>query len=156
MQKIFAPPPPPPPQTPPIEHGVWTRHRQLFLLITTLHGIDAFQFPIDPNPAISAHVVFPQSGHIRPEKRPFFQKKSIFFQNRTLQKVLTAYRDATYQIKAHEMSFQTQKKSFCCDRYVCVGKTWNLDTCSKFWGHFVGIWGNPGEIPHTGWNFSGV
>ena len=29
--------------------------------------------PIDPNPAISAHVVFPQSGHIRPEKRPFFQ-----------------------------------------------------------------------------------
>ena len=29
--------------------------------------------PIDPNPAISAHVVFPQSGHIRPEKQPFFQ-----------------------------------------------------------------------------------
>ena len=30
--------------------------------------------PIDPNPAISARVVFPQSGHFRPEKRPFFQK----------------------------------------------------------------------------------
>ena len=30
--------------------------------------------PIDPNPAISARAVFPQSGHIRPEKRPFFQK----------------------------------------------------------------------------------
>ena len=29
--------------------------------------------PLDPNPAISAHAVFPQSGHIRPEKRPFFQ-----------------------------------------------------------------------------------
>ena len=28
--------------------------------------------PIDPNPAISAHAVFPQSGHIRPEKRTFF------------------------------------------------------------------------------------
>ena len=27
--------------------------------------------PMDPNPAISACVVFPQSGHIRPEKRPF-------------------------------------------------------------------------------------
>ena len=26
--------------------------------------------PIDPNPAISAHAVFPQSGHIRPEKIP--------------------------------------------------------------------------------------
>ena len=34
--------------------------------------------PIDPNPAISARVVFPQSGQIRPEKRPFFQKKSYF------------------------------------------------------------------------------
>ena len=30
--------------------------------------------PIDPNPAVSARAVFPQSGHIRPEKRPFFQK----------------------------------------------------------------------------------
>ena len=30
--------------------------------------------PIDPNPAISAHAVFLQSGHIRPEKWPFFQK----------------------------------------------------------------------------------
>ena len=30
--------------------------------------------PIDPNPAISAHAVFPQPGHICPEKRPFFQK----------------------------------------------------------------------------------
>ena len=34
--------------------------------------------PIDPNPAISAHAVFPQSGHIRPEKRPFFQKFPYF------------------------------------------------------------------------------
>ena len=30
--------------------------------------------PIDPNPAISARAVFPQSGHVRPEKRPFFQR----------------------------------------------------------------------------------
>ena len=28
--------------------------------------------PIDPNPAIAARAVFPQSGHSRPEKRPFF------------------------------------------------------------------------------------
>ena len=28
--------------------------------------------PIDPNPAITANAVFPQSGHSRPEKRPFF------------------------------------------------------------------------------------
>ena len=30
--------------------------------------------PLDPNLAISAHAVFPQSGYIRPEKRPFFRK----------------------------------------------------------------------------------
>ena len=28
--------------------------------------------PIDPNPAVAARVVFPQSGRSRPEKRPFF------------------------------------------------------------------------------------
>ena len=37
--------------------------------------------PIDPNPAISAHAVFPQSGHIRPEKRPFFQNFLRIFPN---------------------------------------------------------------------------
>ena len=39
---------------------------------TRLHDAPVFN-PIDPNPAISAHAVFPQSGHIRPEKRPFFK-----------------------------------------------------------------------------------
>ena len=34
--------------------------------------------PLDPNPSISARVVFPQSGHIRPEKRPFFKKNPDF------------------------------------------------------------------------------
>ena len=33
---------------------------------------------IDPNPAISAHVVYPQSGHIRPEKRLFSQNFQHF------------------------------------------------------------------------------
>ena len=28
--------------------------------------------PIDPNPAVAACAVFPQSGRSRPEKRPFF------------------------------------------------------------------------------------
>ena len=30
--------------------------------------------PMDLNMAISAHAVFPQSGHISPEKQLFFQK----------------------------------------------------------------------------------
>ena len=39
---------------------------------------DALVNPIDPNPAISARVVFPQYGHIRPEKRPFSQNFQYF------------------------------------------------------------------------------
>ena len=35
---------------------------------------------------------------------------------------------------------------------MCVGKTLNIDSCSKFWGNLEGIWGNPGEIPHIGWS----
>ena len=61
-----------------------------------------------------------------------------------------------YQIEAHEMPFQTRKKPFRFDRYVCLGNTLNLDTCSKFWGNFEGIWANPGEILHIGWKILGV
>ena len=38
---------------------------------------------MDPNPALSAHAVFPQSIHIRPEKQPFFKELPHFFQIRT-------------------------------------------------------------------------
>ena len=34
--------------------------------------------PIDPNPAISAHVVYPKSGHICLEKRLFFRNFQHF------------------------------------------------------------------------------
>ena len=34
---------------------------------------------------------------------------------------------------------------------MCIGKTLNMYSCSKFWGNLEGIWGNPGEIPHIGW-----
>ena len=39
---------------------------------------------------------------------------------------------------------------------MCVGKTLNMDSCSKFLGSLEGIWGNPGEIPHIGWKIPGV
>ena len=39
---------------------------------------------------------------------------------------------------------------------MCVGKTLNMDSCSKYWGNLEGIWGNPGEIPHIGWKIPGV
>ena len=44
-----------------------------------------------------------------------------------------------------------QKKSFRFDIKICVGKTLNVDICSKFWGNFKEILGNPGVIPHIGW-----
>ena len=39
---------------------------------------------------------------------------------------------------------------------MCVGKTLNMDSCSKFWGNLEGIWGNPGEIPYIGWKIPRV
>ena len=107
-------------------------------------------YPLDPNPAISAHAVFPQSGHIRPEKRPFFKENSTFFQIRTGKIVLTAHRGPIYQIKASKIPCKTQRKLFRFDKCMCVGKTLNMGSCSKFWGNLEGFFGNPGEIPHIG------
>ena len=39
---------------------------------------------------------------------------------------------------------------------MCVGKTLNMDSCSKFWGNLEGIWGNTGEIPRIGCKIPGV
>ena len=39
---------------------------------------------------------------------------------------------------------------------MCVDKTLNMDSCSKFWGNLEGIWGNPGEILHIGWKIPRV
>ena len=71
-------------------------------------------------------------------------------------KVLTAQRGPIYQIKASKIPCITQKKLFRFEKYICVGKTLNMDSCSKFWGNLEGIWGNPGEIPHIGWKTPGV
>ena len=35
-----------------------------------------------------------------------------------------------------------QKKLFRFDKYMCVGETFNMDSCSKFWGNLEGLWGN--------------
>ena len=72
--------------------------------------------PIDPNPAVAAHAVFLQSGHSRPKKRPLFHIFPHFFQNRTLQNVVTAYVSPIYQIKADEMPFLIQQKLFRFDK----------------------------------------
>ena len=66
-----------------------------------------FLYPIDTNPAIAAHAVFPQSGRSRPEKRPFFHIFPHYFsQYTTLQKEFTAYRCPIYHIEANEIPFQ--------------------------------------------------
>ena len=109
----------------------------------------------------------PQSGHIHPcgisPIRPYppgktavFPKFSTFFQIRNCKNVLTTHRGPIYQIKASKIPCQTQRQLFRFDKYVCVGKTLKMDSCSKFWGNLEGIWGNPGEIPHIGWKIPGV
>ena len=60
--------------------------------------------PIDPHPAISAR----KNGDI--------SKISTFFQNGTLQKVLTAERAPIYQIKPHEKLYRMQKIVFGFDK----------------------------------------
>ena len=102
--------------------------------------------PLDPNPAIAACVVFPQSGHSRPEKQPFFHIFPHFSKIEPSQK----YYGPIYQIKAGEMQFQTQRKLFRFDKQVCPGKILNFNINSKFWGNLEGNRGNPGEMPHIG------
>ena len=51
----------------------WTEALLKRLTIGSVHA-----GPMDPNPAISAHAVFPQSGHIRPEKGRFSENFHIF------------------------------------------------------------------------------
>ena len=93
---------------------------------------------IDPNPAIAAHAVFPQSSHSRPEKRPFFYNFP-FFQEGTQKKVFTAYRSPMYQVKGHTMLFRIQNKSFHFDKRLGLVKAFNLNICSKVSGNFEGI-----------------
>ena len=114
-----------------------------------------FLNPIDPNPAISAHAVFPQSGHIRPCSispiRPYppgktavFPKISTFFQNGTLKKVLIAYLHPIHQI-AHENLYQMHKKWFSLDKIISR-YTFEFGYVSqilrKFWRNFRKTWGN--------------
>ena len=54
------------------------------------------------------------------------------------------------------MPFPVQKVLFRFDENVCVGTTLSFDITSTFWGNLEGIWGNPGEIPHAGWEIHGV
>ena len=106
--------------------------------------------PLDPNPAIAVRAVFPQSGRSRPEKQPFFH---IFPHSSKIEqsKKYLPHMGVTY-IKLKPM----QKKSFRFGKKVCIGSTLNLGICSKCWGNFEGIWGNPGEIPHIGRKTLGV
>ena len=72
--------------------------------------------PINPNQAVSARAVFPQSGHIRPENSIFSSKFSKFFQIRIHLKVRTAHRRPIHQLKTHEKPYQRQKKYFSSDK----------------------------------------
>ena len=101
---------------------------------------------IDPNLAKSAHVVCPQSGHIRPEKWTFFKKIPHFSKLEPHTKLRTAHRGPIYQIKANENLYRMQKKSCNLEKYVCLSRPLNLDILLAF----EEILENHGEIPHSG------
>ena len=103
---------------------------------------------MDPNPAIFAHAVFPQFGHIRPEKTAVFPKISTFFQIRTHLNLRTAHRRPMYRIKVNGNPYQMQKT---CDFNKCLGLSdpLNFDISQKYQGTFGDIFRNHGEIQHV-------
>ena len=67
-------------------HMIYTTYStewvDFFLFTTHRHFTTLYRYrevnPMDPNPAISAHAVFPQSSHIGKEKRRFKKKNPHF------------------------------------------------------------------------------
>ena len=86
--------------------------------------------PIDPNPAVGVHVIFPRD--ISPTSRIDWKKTdhfSIFFYifpNRTHKKMFIAYTYPMYQIKTDEMLYPSQQTSLCLERVINLGNTLNL------------------------------
>ena len=107
--------------------------------------------PIDPNPAISAHVVFPQSGHIRPEKQPFFQNFPYFSKLGPTKTYLPPIGFQYIKLKAMECRFTYERDHIGLMNSFSL----NLSTCSKFGGNFVVNLGKHGEVLHTGYNSMG-
>ena len=106
--------------------------------------------PIDPNPAIAAHVVLPQPGHSRTEKRPFFHIFPHFPKKYPPKSINRIYRFPIYQIKADEVLFKVQQELIRFDKKLVRGNNFTLKISSNVWGNSGGILGNPGEIPHAG------
>ena len=120
-------------------------HHAMSLVFPLMPSRSMFN-PLDPNLAISAHAVFPPSGHIRPEKQLFFQDFPHFSK---LESVKMYYPLTGLQyIKLKPVKFPLNAKE------MCVGETY-MDSCSKFWGNLEEIWGNPAEILHIGWKIPG-
>ena len=103
--------------------------------------------PLDPNPAVAARAVFPQSGHSHPEKRPFFHIFPHFSKKEQSKKYLLHIGLQYIKLKPMKVHIKCKKNYFILIKtYALV--TLNLGICSKFSGNFMGTLGNPGEIPH--------
>ena len=91
-------------------------------------GKDSFRIlafkPVDPNPAIAARAVFSQSGHSRPEKRPFFQ---------------------IYK-KKNKKKYIPKANRIIGLQYITLNPRNALQSAKEI----ISFWGNPGEIPHIG------
>ena len=78
--------------------------------------------PIDPKPAIAAHAVFPQSGHSRPEKRPFFHIFPHFSKIEPSKKYLPHIGVQYIELKLMKCPFEFKRNNFILiNRYAQVG-----------------------------------
>ena len=78
--------------------------------------------PIDPNPAVAARAVFPQSGRSRPEKRPFFHIFPHFSKIEPSKKYLPHIGVQYIKLKVLKCWFRCKRNHFVSiKRYVLAG-----------------------------------
>ena len=102
----------------------------VYFLMTACCGILIYWWyinPIDPNPAVAAHAVFPQSGRSRPEKQPFFHIFPKFSQIEPSKKYLPHIEIQYIKLKLMKCWFRCKRNHIVLiNRYALVG-LWTLE-----------------------------
>ena len=83
-------------------------HEAWYQVTNSMHVLN----PIDPNPAIAAHAVFPQSGHSRPEKQPFSHIFPHFSKIEPIQKFFCLFFLFLYRCSSSFISWSSTQACF--------------------------------------------
>ena len=105
-----------------VDFKKWQCHNTHYISLSQTCPVN----PIDPNPAVAARAVLPQSGRSRPEKRQFFHIFPHFSKIEPFKKYLPHTGVQYIKLKLMKCPFQYKRNQ--------VGSTLNLDTSSTFWG----------------------